>query len=153
MSNINFKEGWLKEPKYGEKFAPKTTTNQVLTGDGERLTDELANIKADVSTRYETTVKAIDELGETVSETFKKLSYQFNTEDFTVTKEGADTSTHISENGMCIKDSDKKDVLKVDSSGVDAKNLHANTYLIIGNNSRLEDYGENRTGVFWIGGN
>jgi len=39
--------------------------------------------------------------------------------------------------------------------GVDAKDLHAKTYLIIGEGegrSRFEDYSPNRTGCFWIGG-
>ena len=43
-------------------------------------------------------------------------------------------------------------VLTANNIGVDAVNLHATTYLIIGNNSRLEDFGDNRTGCFWIGG-
>lgn len=85
MSNINFKTGWLKDPKDGEKFAPKTTTNQVLTGAGERLTDELANIKTDindlstsVSTNYETKVDAsnkyIESKAYTDSEVAKKAA-------------------------------------------------------------------------------
>lgn len=44
-------------------------------------------------------------------------------------------------------------MLKASKDGVDAKNLHAKTYLIIGKNSRFEDYnGGTRTGCFWIGG-
>ena len=43
-------------------------------------------------------------------------------------------------------------VLTANSVGVDAANLHATTYLIIGTNSRLEDYDTNRTGCFWVGG-
>ena len=44
-----------------------------------------------------------------------------------------------------------EEVLKVDNSGVDAVNLHATTYLWIGKNSRLEDYGETRSACFWVG--
>ena len=44
-------------------------------------------------------------------------------------------------------------VLTGDNNGVEALNLHATTYLIIGNNSRFEDYDNgSRTGCFWIGG-
>ena len=43
--STTIKTGWLKD-NGGEKFAPKTTTNQVLTGDGERLTDKLAEMEA-----------------------------------------------------------------------------------------------------------
>lgn len=42
-------------------------------------------------------------------------------------------------------------VLTANNIGVDAVNLHATTYLIIGQNSRFEDY-NGRTGCFWIGG-
>jgi len=49
-----------------------------------------------------------------------------------------------------IKDTDI--VLTANNTGVDAKNLHATTYLIVGANSRFEDYDDNsRTGCFWIG--
>lgn len=46
-------------------------------------------------------------------------------------------------------------ILVADEDSVDARNLHATTYLIIGETSRFEDYEENgkkRTGCFWIGG-
>lgn len=47
----------------------------------------------------------------------------------------------------------EEEVLKANNNGVDAVNLHATTYLIIGNNSRFEDYDNgSRTGCFWIGG-
>ena len=45
-------------------------------------------------------------------------------------------------------------MLTANNQGVDAKNLHATTYLIIGGNSRMEDFtcdGTKRTAVFWIG--
>ena len=45
-------------------------------------------------------------------------------------------------------------MLTANNQGVDAKNLHATTYLIIGGNSRMEDFIENgskRTAIFWIG--
>ena len=43
-----------------------------------------------------------------------------------------------------------ENVLMANDIGVQAYNLHARTYLIIGNHSRMEDYGENRTGCFYI---
>ena len=69
------------------------------------------------------------------------------------------TNTNIDENGMTVRNNaDDEPVLTADKDGVDAKNLHATTYLIIGKDkgrSRFEDYinnGNNRTGCFWIGG-
>jgi hypothetical protein len=71
-----------------------------------------------------------------------------------ITKSDSDFSTQITEDGMTISE-DGSEVLKANNEGVNAKNLHATTYLIVGENSRFEDYerdGESRTGCFWIGG-
>jgi hypothetical protein len=69
-----------------------------------------------------------------------------------VDKTGAGTWTRINEDGMTVFESATGNkALVANSNGVDARNLHATTYLIIGENSRFEDYKENRTGCFWIG--
>ena len=64
--------------------------------------------------------------------------------------------TNIDEDGMSIyRTNDNEEVLTADSDGVNAFNLHARTYLIIGETSRFEDYvkdSKKRTGCFWIGG-
>jgi hypothetical protein len=58
--------------------------------------------------------------------------------------------TTITEDGMTVY-RDSEAVLIADHEGVKAEDLHATTYLIIGNNSRFEDLGD-RTACFWIGG-
>lgn len=79
-----------------------------------------------------------------------KTGYTFNDEGMTVEKSGSEMSTKITENGMVVKQSGA-DVLVANNEGVDAKNLHATTYLLVGSNSRFENYGSGRTGCFWIG--
>ena len=59
--------------------------------------------------------------------------------------------TTISNNGMTVY-GNNQEKLKANDAGVVATDLHARTYLIIGTNSRFENYGTNRTGCFWIGG-
>lgn len=59
--------------------------------------------------------------------------------------------TIISNNGMTVC-GNEKEMLKANDKGVEATDLHAKTYLIVGGNSRFENYGNNRTGCFWIGG-
>jgi hypothetical protein len=76
--------------------------------------------------------------------------FTFNEEGLSVSKSGSAISTTITENGMTVF-KDNSEVLTANKDGVIAKDLHAETYLIIGTNSRFEDY-ENRTGCFWIGG-
>ena len=63
----------------------------------------------------------------------------------------ADIKTNISNNGMTVY-ANGEIKLKANDRGVNATDLHANTYLIVGDNSRFENYGNNRTGCFWIGG-
>lgn len=43
------------------------------------------------------------------------------------------------------------EMLIADTNGVQARNLEATTYLIIGGRSRFENYKTDRTGCFWIG--
>ena len=81
--------------------------------------------------------------------------FTFNEEGLTISKTGSEMSTNIDEDGMSVSRG-STEVLTADNEGVIAYNLHAKTYLIIGENSRFEDYtntnGEARTGCFWIGG-
>lgn len=57
----------------------------------------------------------------------------------------------IDEDGMSIM-KNSEEVLTADNTGVNAINLTAHQYLIIGKNSRFEDYQNKRTACFWIGG-
>jgi hypothetical protein len=78
--------------------------------------------------------------------------FTFNEEGLEVSKSGSEMTTLITEDGMTVYRDDDA-VLIADNVGVQAENLHATTYLIIGLNSRFEDYDEGqRTGCFWIGG-
>lgn len=79
--------------------------------------------------------------------------YTFDEEGLNISKSDSEMKTQITEDGMKIYKNDDI-MLTANNQGVDAKNLHATTYLIIGNNSRMENYIENgntRTAVFWIG--
>lgn len=82
-----------------------------------------------------------------------ETGFTFDKDGLKVSKSGSEMATTISEDGMSITRSGEE-VLRADNEGVKAEDLHATTYLIIGENSRFEDYekdGEARTGCFWIG--
>ena len=79
--------------------------------------------------------------------------YTFNENGLNISKSDSEMKTQITEDGMKIY-KNKDIMLTANNQGVDAKNLHATTYLIIGGNSRMEDFIENgskRTAIFWIG--
>ena len=80
--------------------------------------------------------------------------YRFDADGLDITKTGQEMSNKLDHTGMYVKRSGE-DILTANNKGVDAVNLRAKTYLIIGSGdgrSRFEDYGINRTGCFWVGG-
>lgn len=79
--------------------------------------------------------------------------YVFNEDGLTVSKSGSEMETTITEDGMTVS-KDGGAVLTANHEGVTAIDLKATTFLIVGTNSRFEDYSNHsRTACFWIGGN
>jgi hypothetical protein len=79
--------------------------------------------------------------------------YRFDADGLNISKKGEEMSNLLDNTGMYVKRSGEN-ILVANNKGVEAVNLHAKTYLIIGSGdgrSRIEDYGTNRTGVFWLG--
>lgn len=88
-----------------------------------------------------------------ITEVTTTTGFTFNQDGLTVSSSSNDLTTTVSEDGLTIERNDAT-LLTVNHEGVNAENLHATTYLIIGQNSRFEDYeNKTRTGCFWIGGN
>lgn len=86
-----------------------------------------------------------------VSKVSTTTGFTFDETGMTVEKSGREIKTQITEDGMRVY-KDGKAVLTANSEGVNAVDLHASTYLIVGGRSRFENYGADRTGCFWIGG-
>ena len=91
------------------------------------------------------------ELESGVEKITTRTGFTFDDVGLTIDKTGTEMSTTITEDGMTVY-RDNTAMLVANNVGVEATNLYAKTYLIIGNNSRIEDYGSNRTACFWIGG-
>ena len=91
-----------------------------------------------------------DEIAKGTDKVTTSTGFTFNDKGLTISKSDSEMSTNIDEDGMSIFKG-SQEVLTANNTGVDAQNLHATTYLIIGTNSRFEDYGSDRTGCFWIG--
>lgn len=69
-----------------------------------------------------------------------------------VTKTGAEIETNIDFSGLKVVQTESGRVLlSVVGNQVEAANLVASTYLIVGGRSRFENYGDDYTGCFWIG--
>lgn len=96
-------------------------------------------------------------IGTIVNDGTRKVSNTtgtFNEEGLQVDSTESTTKTQITPNGMKVYQKSygsTVEMLAATSAGVDATNLHAKTYLIVGGRSRFENYGASRTGCFWIG--
>lgn len=134
------------------KYTDDTKADQVgddltiLKGTVTEIRESADSFQIDITQKFET----VNAAQKTTEEELKQTAYRFGTESFTVEKSGSELKTAISEDGMKVYRSGEV-MLEANSAGVDAQNLHATTYLIIGNNSRFEDYSSTRTACFWIG--
>ena len=93
------------------------------------------------------------EMSKGASKVSTSTGFTFDQNGLNISKTDSEMKTQITEDGMKIYKNSEV-MLTANNQGVDAKNLHATTYLIIGNNSRMEDFtedGNKRTAVFWIG--
>lgn len=119
----------------------------------EGLNEEISTLttRVDASiTSEDVTIAIQSELEKGVDKVTTSTGFTFNEEGLTVSKSDSEMTTRITEDGMTVYKNEEA-VLTANNAGVNAVNLHATTYLIIGTNSRFEDYDGNRTGCFWIG--
>lgn len=76
--------------------------------------------------------------------------FTFDESGLKITKSTSEMSTQITEDGMVVSKNDEA-MLVANNQGVEAVNLNASTYLIIGGMARFEKYSDDRIGCFWIG--
>lgn len=124
--------------------------------DIDSLSNNLETISNEVNlqlTNNEANISIINEtLQNGVTKVKTSTGFKFDDEGLNISKSGSKTNTQITENGMTVNNTESGDkMLSANKDGVDAKNLRASTYLIVGGRSRFENYGTNRTGCFWIG--
>jgi hypothetical protein len=130
-----------------------------LNADTFRVTveQELEDIAKSVEMKVdsgEVSVMINEKMGDGVDSVTTATGYTFNSDGLTINKSGNAMSNKIDNTGMYVTRSGVE-ILTANKDGVNATNLHAKTYLIVGageGRSRFEDYLTNRTGCFWIGG-
>lgn len=130
-----------------------TNVADQLENHTDTTTERIDSIAKDVSLKLDK--KGVEiAIENTLSEGVEKVvtaskKYTFDDTGLSISSGDSDISTKVTEDGMRIY-RHSSEVLTVDNTGVQAADLHARTFLIIGENSRLEDRG-NRTACFWIG--
>lgn len=119
----------------------------------EAVNTEINEIKKQVEasiTSEDVTIAINSALESGVDKVETTTGYKFNQDGLTVSKSGSEMTTTITDDGMTVYKSGNE-VLTANNEGVKAIDLHAETFLIIGKNSRLEDYKSNRTACFYMG--
>lgn len=121
----------------------------------ESMNNSLATITNKVQTSMtaeQVNIAITSALSDGVNSVATATGFTFNDEGLSITRSDSEINTIITENGMTVYKNNEA-VLVADNEGVKAQDLHATTFLIIGINSRFEDYNNGtRTGCFWIGG-
>lgn len=122
------------------------------------INDDIAELKKQASlaiSEKDVKITIENEMANGANKVVTSSGFTFDDKGLTVDKADSEMKTAITENGMKVYKNDEA-VLVANNEGVNAKNLRATTYLIVGNRSRFEDYttakGDYLTGCFWIGG-
>lgn len=135
----------------GETASIKITTDSIQNSVSQ-LDENMSDVISEVNTKVtaeDVSFSIQTAIGEGVERVTTSTGFTFNEEGLHINKENSEITTSITEDGMTVY-RNSNEVLVADNLGVKAEDLHATTFLIIGDNSRLEDYGS-RTGCFWIG--
>ena len=117
------------------------------------LKDEIK--KTETSIRRDTEKVAINIRTEIANGIRLETGYTFDSNGLRIAKSGEPVENLLDNTGMYVNRSGGENVLTANEDGVIARDLHAKTYLKIGSDDgrrRFEDYGNDRTGCFWIGG-
>lgn len=136
-----------------ENIGKLQITTDNITGAVTKIDGDISKLSYEVSTKMsaedvQITIKTeLDdfEVGKVTTST----GFTFNEDGLHISKENSEITTSITEDGMRVYRYGDE-VLVADNLGVRAEDLHATTFLVIGNNSRFEDYKDNRTGCFYI---
>ncbi len=123
----------------------------------DNLESKISTLQQQVSAQI--TEEAVDirieeRLQNGVNKVETTTGFKFDENGLNINKSGSPTDTQITENGMTVNNTETgTTMLTADKDGVEARNLSASTYMIVGDRSRFQNLVEaNRTGCFWIGG-
>lgn len=140
--------------------------NELLTVVDGRISSAIYDLDSEYDTRIsaieqtasgiEIRITAIEE-GEVDSVT-TSTGYTFNKDGLTIHKDGEEIENLMDNTGMYVRrrtGETAENILTANNEGVNAINLTSRQYLIVGANSRFEDYnhnGDTRTACFYTGG-
>lgn len=157
-------ESTLRDEITEQSTTLKRDTQSIVATAEQKTNEKIAEISEDfveLQSKVElkldaeaVTIAVEKEIAKGVDRVETKTGYRFDSDGLNISSSGDEISNTINNKGMYVQKGNEN-VLVADAKGVAATDLHAKTYLIIGEGngrSRFEDYGIDRTGCFWIGG-
>ena len=153
---VDSMESGLRDEIKKSETTLKRDTEQIVATAMQNVTTELNEVARKVELKMDANSVdiAIEErLASGVDAVETTTGYRFDSNGLNISRSGEEMNNLLDNTGMYIRRSGEN-ILVANNNGVEATNLHAKTYLIIGadeGRSRIEDYDINRTGVFWIG--
>lgn len=138
---------------FDEEISRIELTTESITSSVSKIDNdmsELENVVSSKMTAEDVSISIQTALDAGIERVTTTTGFTFNEEGLHINKSDSEITTSITEDGMTVY-KNNEEVLVADNLGVRAEDLHATTFLIVGNNSRFEDYNSNRTGCFWIG--
>lgn len=142
----------------------KRDTEQIVMEAKREVTESITGVSETVSelaqkVNFKLDAEAVSiivekEMANGVDRVETKSGYVFDSDGLHISKQGDEMANMLDNTGMYVQ-KNGDNILVANKDGVEATDLHAKTYLIIGagdGRSRFEDYGVNRTACFWVGG-
>ena len=125
-----------------------------------KISSQVSDLSDNIDNRlseYTTVEQTKDLIRLNVKSVTTEMGYTFDDDGLKIKKSDSEIGNKIDNEGLEVKKEYLEDgvikeevILKADTNGVNANNLTARNYLIVGKNCRFEDY-EDRTGCFYIG--
>lgn len=135
----------------------KRDTKKIVAEATKEISDDVNELSSKVELKMDAeqvNIAIEQQMANGVDRVVTKTGYTFDTDGLKISKDNSGITNKIDNTGMYVTQNEQE-ILTANTGGVNATNLHAKTYLIIGKGdgrSRFEDYLTTRTGCFWIGG-
>ena len=140
----------LRVDKQAQEISAVVSKTDTVAGDVEGIkttVTRMTEIMVDSDSVDIRISKAVGEIDSITTAT----GYTFDEDGLRINKDGEEMENLLDNTGMYVNRGDDN-ILTANHEGVDAINLRSRQFLIIGDNSRIENYGTNRTACFYIGG-
>ena len=140
----------LKVDKQSQEITALVTTTENVKSSVDGLTTKVTNLASIVMDSEKVDI-AISKAIEGINSITTTTGYTFDQDGLHIHKSEEEMENLLDNTGMYVNRGGDN-ILTANNEGVDAINLRSRQFLIIGNNSRIEDYEYNRTACFYIGG-